>query len=218
MTHTPALSDIPKEAEDLDLISLLPQETPNIAIEDAKSPFLAQLETKPCLDPVSLHLKTLPKPYCSNHGLIVTIQPPLDTQNPFMKHVSCDLVLVIDISASMDTAADMTGGSEDYGFTILNLVQHAALTIIETMNEGDRLGIVTYSDNATVLQPLTVMSDENREVSKQIILNMQYGMMTNMWDGIMKGLDLFKGEGNKGSIPALMVSVFLFPCVMNGYL
>lgn len=36
------------------------------------------------------------------------------------------------------------------GLSILDLTKHAARTILETMKDGDRLGIVTFSTDATV--------------------------------------------------------------------
>ena len=50
-------------------------------------------------------------------------------------------------SAAMPSAG---GIKEHTGLSILDLTKHAARTIIETLNEGDRLGIVTFGFNAKV--------------------------------------------------------------------
>jgi hypothetical protein len=39
---------------------------------------------------------------------------------------------------------------ESTGLSILDLVKHASRTILETLGQNDRLGIVTFSDDATV--------------------------------------------------------------------
>ena len=77
-------------------------------------------------------------------------------------HIPVDIVLVIDVSGSMNDAApppkstdNSTGIKEDFGLSVLDLTKHAALTIMETLNEDDRLSIVTYSTRATVSQIVT---------------------------------------------------------------
>lgn len=40
--------------------------------------------------------------------------------------------------------------SESFGFSILDITKHAARTILSTLNERDRLGIVTFSNTARV--------------------------------------------------------------------
>ena len=64
----------------------------------------------------------------------------------------CDIVLVIDVSGSMglDAPVPTNPGEtvERTGLSVLDLVKHAARTILETLNEGDRLGIVTFASQA----------------------------------------------------------------------
>ena len=93
-------------------------------------------------------------PVRSSYAFIVSVQPP---QSPEfgLKRVSCDIVLVIDVSGSMSAAAPLPGPEDDNdreatGLSVLDLVKHAARTILETLGPGDRLGIVTFSDDATV--------------------------------------------------------------------
>lgn len=96
-----------------------------------------------------------------DHGVIVKIQPHKKPANRKL-HVPCDLVLSIDVSGSMQIAAPMPsqpGDSEDAapmedaGLSVLDLVKHAARTIMETLDSEDRLGIVTFSSNAKVCHP-----------------------------------------------------------------
>lgn len=84
-------------------------------------------------------------------GLIVKVQPPHNHPNPNLHHVPCDIVLVIDVSGSMSFDAPVPGdGKERTGLSVLDLTKHAALTILETMDERDRLGIVTFGSEAKV--------------------------------------------------------------------
>lgn len=90
-----------------------------------------------------------------NDGLIVKIQPPREPGDANLRHVPCDLVLSIDVSGSMDSPAPAPSkegepDEEDAGLSVLDLVKHAARTIVETLDENDRLGIVTFSLHSEV--------------------------------------------------------------------
>lgn len=88
-------------------------------------------------------------------GLIVKVEPPKEPADPsHLHHVPCDIVLCIDVSSSMSAAAlapATADGQREYtGLTVLDLVKHAARTILETLDERDRLGIVAFSIEAEV--------------------------------------------------------------------
>lgn len=90
-------------------------------------------------------------PFGSTDGLIVKVQPPIDHPNPKLHHVPCDIVLVIDVSGSMCANAPIPGAEgEVLGLSVLDLTKHAALTILETLGERDRLGIVTFASDVEV--------------------------------------------------------------------
>jgi hypothetical protein len=109
-----------------------------------------------------------PTPSCD--GVLVRVQPPVaPPSSSGMEHVPCDIVLVIDVSYSMSESApamtvadDGTTKQEKTGFTVLDITKHAALTILETMDKRDRLGIVTFSTTSTVLLSPDVPCDIGR--------------------------------------------------------
>lgn len=92
-------------------------------------------------------------PFSSEHetgGLIAKIQPPREPEDADLHHVPCDLVLSIDISGSMREAAPAPSKpgeeeGEQTGLRIIELVKHAARTIVATLDSRDRLGIVTFT-------------------------------------------------------------------------
>ncbi|KAK7424682.1 hypothetical protein QQX98_000258 [Neonectria punicea] len=165
----------------------------------------------------TIHLEPVP----AKDALIVKIQPPTEpsTQIP---HVPCDIVLVIDVSGSMGMAAPVPGEdpSENTGLSVLDLTKHATRTIIETMNENDRLGIVTFSGKAKAIQPLIPMTNANKEVSRRNVTKMQPLDATNLWHGILEGLKLFKAAGSTSRVPAVMILTDGMPnhmCPPTGY-
>jgi hypothetical protein len=157
----------------------------------------------PITDEAAIQLHPLPL----GDGVIVKILPPREPLDTRLTHMPCDIVLVIDISGSMGIGAPVPGGSEpNYGFSVLDLTKHAALTILETLDKTDRLAIITFSVEAKVLQALTPMTRANKVKARENILSMQPYSSTNLWAGINEGLKLFASEVNTGRVPAVMVS------------
>jgi len=120
----------------------------NTALDEKALPFHSRALDE--LGHLSLELHPLPE----KDGIIISINPPKEPKQN-ISHVPCDIVLVIDVSGSMNTAAPMPATEnskeqEDVGLSVLDLVKHSARTIVETLNDQDRLGIVTYSNKAQV--------------------------------------------------------------------
>jgi len=105
------------------------------------------------LSPATEHLLQI-HPLPSADGLLVKIRPPREPLDTDLTHVPSDIVLVIDVSGSMFGEASVPSESgettERNGLSILDLTKHAARTIMETLNDRDRLGIVTFSNDAKV--------------------------------------------------------------------
>ncbi|OHE99721.1 von Willebrand factor type A domain-containing protein [Colletotrichum orchidophilum] len=173
------------------------------------------------VDEVALSLHA----FASQDGLIAKITPPKQPEKPTV-HVPCDIVLVIDVSDSMSSNAPIPANSGDeaknYGFSILDLVKHAARAILETMDDGDRLGIVTFASRARVVQELMPMNKENKALAEQNISMMVPAGQTNLWQGLVEAVKLFSqgSEMNTGRVPAMMVLTDGMPnhmCPAKGY-
>ena len=148
----------------------------------------------------TLHLEPIP-----NKALLVKIQPPKEP-SVRIPHVPCDIVLVIDVSGSMGEAAPVPGETDEgTGLSVLDLTKHAARTIIESMNENDRLSIVTFASKTKVLQPLLPMNKENKTKAIKNVKSMRPLDATNLWQGMLEGIKQFKtGEGST-NVPAIMI-------------
>ncbi|KAI5919562.1 hypothetical protein F4810DRAFT_686705 [Camillea tinctor] len=158
-------------------------------------------------------------PLKSEDGAIIKIQPPEVPKDLRNTHVPCDIVLVIDVSGSMKELAlarttDHRGetSSENLGITKLDLAKHAAHTIVQSLDEGDRLGIVAFSDNAKVVQELVEMTRVNKESTKSSINKLVTENLTNLVDAIQFGMKLF-GNIETERVPAMMILTDGYPNV-----
>lgn len=121
-----------------------------------------------------------------------------------------NMVLVLDRSGSMRTnfgqyyydrfgnkgetmtkVADVTK-MEIASQTIANLLKH--------LKDDDRFGLVVFSDNALLVEPLTLMKDKNTEKLGKTIMEIGAYGGTNMEAGIRKGTELFSRV--RGKAPA----------------
>lgn len=76
--------------------------------------------------------------------------------------------------------------------TILDLVKHSVKTIIENLNEHDRLSLVSFHDDAQILTELTFMNAEGKALAVEKLDDLCPLNSTNLWDGVVKGLDVMK--------------------------
>ncbi|KAM0278596.1 hypothetical protein ACHAQH_005070 [Verticillium albo-atrum] len=170
-------------------------------------------------------------PLASQNGVLVKVEPPTaprETIKPGKRipRAPCDIVLVIDVSGSMHDGAPapVVPGekNENTGLSILDLTKHAARTILETLDERDRLGIVTFTTNAEVILPLNEMDAKSKLVAKNKIESLQPLHGTNMWHGITEGIKLFgESDSSSGRVPAMMVLTDGMPntgCPRLGYI
>lgn len=146
------------------------------------------------------------EPIPEKDALLVRVQTPKAPAKD-VAHVPCDIVLAVDISGSMAAPAPVPGEdcSEDTGLTVLDLTKHAARTIIETMDENDRLGIVTFCSQAKVLQKLLPMTKANKELAIENVKSMKPRDATNLWHGIFESIKLFQGCDTHGKSASIMV-------------
>ncbi|KAH0829315.1 U-box domain containing protein [Fonsecaea pedrosoi] len=157
-------------------------------------------------------------------AFIVSVQPP-QVPEQGLKRACCDIVLVIDVSGSMSAAAPLPEVEDEHdreaaGLSVLDLVKHAARTILETLGQGDRLGIVTFSDDATVVQPLTFMKPAEKKATWTRIEKLRDDACTNLWAGIRTGLNLFSEAPLVDNIQGLYVLTDGQPnhlCPKQGY-
>lgn len=151
---------------------------------------------------VSIH------PLKDHSGVLVKVTPPKEPAHLRTGHVPCDIVLVLDVSGSMAELAPIINPGErdeNPGCTVLDIVKHAALTILHTLDENDRLGLAIFSSGARVMQQLVPMNEENKKETDKTIRELRTEGGTNLWQGLEKGLGLFNQDRGAGRVPALML-------------
>ncbi len=209
-----------------------------MASANAAAPDTATLPLRPkpaAADAVAVGIHRLQ----TNDGVVIKVEPPREPPlpaglealadagadagaKPPPTHVPCDIVLVIDVSGSMGTDAPVPTVEgqprERNGLSVLDLVRHAARTILQTLDESDRLGIVTFATGVAELQPLTPMTAANKALTDKNIDGMVPEDTTNLWHGILKGISLFDGQtpSDRGRrVPAIMLLTDGMPNFMS---
>ncbi|CAF4529662.1 unnamed protein product [Rotaria socialis] len=93
-----------------------------------------------------------------NEFVHISMQPlPDEIRSP------CDICCVVDTSGSMSSSAEIQNDkNEHYGLSQLDLVKHALKTIINSLQDQDRLSLVSFSNTATILFKLTAMDEAGK--------------------------------------------------------
>jgi len=139
----------------------------------------------------------------STYPVLVTIDPPEGTDR-----TPCDIVCVVDVSGSMSSEASVKGENgvdTGHGLTVLDIVKHSMKTIIQTMNENDRLSLVSYSDKAVLVCDLTIMDAQGRTSTQGQLDTLAAGGMTNLWDGLKMGIETLKKGYQAGRLQHVML-------------
>ena len=128
--------------------------------------------------------------YYMNNQLFVKIDVPnIPNRSPV------DIVLCIDVSYSMGAEATLKDSSNEtvrHGISVLSLTVSAAKTILRSLNEGDNVSIVTYSETAHTICSNISCSIVNRDEMESQLDSLKPTYNTNMWRGIQSSLDILR--------------------------
>eukprot|EP01112_Ceratiomyxa_fruticulosa_P020975 TRINITY_DN7285_c0_g2_i1.p1 TRINITY_DN7285_c0_g2~~TRINITY_DN7285_c0_g2_i1.p1 ORF type:complete len:812 (-),score=239.44 TRINITY_DN7285_c0_g2_i1:113-2548(-) len=135
--------------------------------------------------------------------VLASIRPPIAKTR-----VPVDLVCVVDISGSMGSEATLkseTGKVESHGLSLLDITKHAVKTIIQALQPQDRLGLVIYHTEASVVFSFLCMDDSGKKRALEEVEKLKPEDSTNIWDGLFKGLEMCRKEGVPDHITALFL-------------
>lgn len=125
--------------------------------------------------------------------VLLSVRPPDSYPGKPTQRQFCDICLVIDVSGSMCAAAELKTDDKEgsHGFTQLNIVQHAVKTIVSSLSEQDCVSVVKFSSSGEVVLPFTPMSASKQQQIIKKVDAMSPSGGTNLWDGLLKALELF---------------------------
>jgi hypothetical protein len=115
------------------------------------------------------------------------------------KRVPSNIVLVIDVSGSMDNTHSISSetSSQFTYLTTLSIVNHAIKTIIGVASAEDYISIVTFSDYGETKMPLTRMDADGKLIAYRVTDNLRTEGGTNIWGGVESGMnEALKNNGN----------------------
>lgn len=120
-----------------------------------------------------------------------------------------DIVVVVDVSGSMQQEAKLQAASGTEAgapnLSVLDIVKHAVKTVMHAMATTDRLGIVAYSDKATIALPMTHMNEAGLQTAEAALMKLRADGQTNLWDGLKSGLDMLDRAQRAGATSAILL-------------
>ena len=132
-------------------------------------------------------------------------------ENTFPKnitHLSQDIVLVIDRSGSMRAnveAKDSQGKQLESGFSVQDIVNHAAKTIAKTLNPTSRLAVIAFDTNIEVVFELKAMTEMNQSQAINAISNISPRAQTNIYGAIEKAIEILDIRDDKSNNSAIVM-------------
>lgn len=84
-------------------------------------------------------------------------------------------------------------------------MKHSVKTIITVLSPEDRLSIVSYSSDATLVFPLRSMTPENQKSAIVALEKLQPDGMTNLWAGARVGMESLLGSARPGRVSSLFL-------------
>merc|ERR550514_1325041 len=94
----------------------------------------------------------------------------------------------------MDDEAKVTNNDGDkvsHGWSLLDIVKHAACTYVQSLGAADFLCVVTYASDVKVVCNWQACTDDGKKELNDAIRGLKTEGLTNLSGGIRSGFDLF---------------------------
>jgi Mg-chelatase subunit ChlD len=113
-------------------------------------------------------------------------QSVLDINTTHTTAMETIAIAVLDVSGSMNSPASSSRSSEGANFSRLDLVKHSMKTLATLFNSkpDTSLGIITFSNAAKQVLPITKMDQLGLNLALKEIDNLVVEGATNIWDGL----------------------------------
>jgi len=103
-----------------------------------------------------------------------------------------DICCCIDVSGSMCSRAtyeDEEGNRKDDGLSVLDIVKHAAKTVVKILQDGDRLAVVAFNERSKTVLELTEMTEAGKDRAIAAIDSLRPGGQTSIWAGLHASME-----------------------------
>jgi Mg-chelatase subunit ChlD len=144
----------------------------------------------------------------SNKNLMISFNIDNDTFPKEVEHLPHDIVLCIDRSGSMQTsveAKDADGNQLEAGFSVQDIVNHAAKTVAKILNPTSRLAIIVFDNQIEILFDLKPMTEMNQSQAIGKITNINPRGQTNIYGAIEKAIEILDTRNDKSSNSAIIM-------------
>ncbi|KAG8996136.1 hypothetical protein FRB94_008561 [Tulasnella sp. JGI-2019a] len=153
-------------------------------------------------------------PDATGKNILISITPPAVPGGAVdgdvrLRRAPVDFVFPIDISGSMGETANIPGDTEQSGLSVLDIVKHAAKTIITSMQDMDRVAVVTFSTGAEIALELTRTDDAGKKKALNVVEKLRTDDTTNIWEGLKTSLNILKDLAHWAEHPSRLSSIFL---------
>ena len=143
----------------------------------------------------------------SKKNLMISFNIDNDTF-PKEANIYHDIVLCIDRSGSMQTsveAKDADGNQLEAGFSVQDIVNHAAKTVAKILNPTSRLAIIVFDNQIEILFDLKPMTEMNQSQAIGKIANINPRGQTNIYGAIEKAIEILDTRNDKSSNSAIIM-------------
>ena len=144
----------------------------------------------------------------SKKNLMISFNVDNDTFPKNVEHLPQDIVLCIDRSGSMQTsveAKDADGNQLEAGFSVQDIVNHAAKTVAKTLNPKSRLAIIVFDNEIEILFDLKPMTEMNQSQAIAKIADISPRGQTNIYGAIEKAIEILDTRDDKSNNGAIIM-------------
>lgn len=144
----------------------------------------------------------VPNPDNTNKMIVQVFPKTLDTDTD--TDTGIHFTLILDKSGSMRTKISID--LEMMGVTQLDVAKYAAMFIVASLRNGDRLTVITFDDNIDVLINYMLMNDETRKQSSNTINQIKLGYSTNFTKPVIFAINNIIEKNNSGSNTIMLLT------------
>ena len=109
--------------------------------------------------------------------------------------MNLNLVLVLDISGSMNEASKKVSGDEP-SISRINLVKYSINTIVELLRTNDTLTLFTFSNDCNQIISTRKIDNESKQFIKNSVNKLYASGSTNFWSGLTKSVNYINTNNN----------------------